>query len=69
MTRTREPYRVRAGNVAQGNHHRRGMRQMSVQFDEETYQVIYARAVAAGTSFGEQVRLLVEWGLEADEKA
>jgi hypothetical protein len=69
MTRTREPYRVQPQNVAGGCHHRRGMRQMSVQFDEETYQVIHARAVAAGTGFGEQVRLLVEWGLEADEKA
>ena len=35
------------------------------QFDPQTFAEIRARAVRAQTSFAEQVRLLVEWGLEA----
>ena len=34
-------------------------------FDEEKFQVIRALAVKNGTSVAEQVRTLVEWGLEA----
>lgn len=36
-----------------------------VGFDPETFQVIRDRAIREKTSFAEQVRLLVEWGLEA----
>lgn len=41
------------------------MRRVVVGFDQETFQVIRDRAVKENTSFAEQVRLLVEWGLEA----
>jgi hypothetical protein len=34
-----------------------------VSFDDETFAAIRQRALAGGTSFAEQVRLLCEWGL------
>lgn len=34
-------------------------------FDHETFATVRALAIKNGTSFAEQVRLLVEWGLEA----
>lgn len=40
----------------------------SVALDEETYGQVWARAEREGTSFAEQLRLLVEWGLMADEE-
>ncbi|KKN17941.1 hypothetical protein LCGC14_0960870 [marine sediment metagenome] len=36
-----------------------------VRFDPETFEEIRRRAIKEGTSFAEQVRILVEWGLEA----
>jgi len=42
----------------------RGSRRIVVQFDDETFDVIRRRAKDAGTSFAEEVRTLVEWGLE-----
>ena len=47
----------------------RGMRchnhiKTCVSLDPEMHAEIRARAVAHGTSFAEQVRLLCEWGLE-----
>jgi hypothetical protein len=36
-----------------------------VTFDDETFAEVRARAVKAGTSVAEQIRLLVEFGLEA----
>lgn len=38
------------------------------QFDEETFEQIKAMARKKGTSIAEQIRLLVEWGLEAETK-
>lgn len=35
-------------------------------FDPDTHAEIRARAIRERTSFAEQVRLLVEWGLETD---
>lgn len=35
-------------------------------FDDEMFAEVRKRAVRAKTSVAEQVRLLVEWGLEAD---
>ncbi len=65
-----QPYRVQARNVARGNSYgARQLRQVSVQIDEGTLEQVRARAMAEGTSLSEQVRLLVEWGLEVDEKA
>jgi hypothetical protein len=37
-----------------------------IRLDEDTHEEIRARAKKEGTSFAEQVRLLVEWGLMAD---
>lgn len=37
-----------------------------VRLDEETFQQVRDLAERRGTSFGEQVRTLIEWGLEAD---
>lgn len=38
-------------------------------FDEEMFQAVRALAVKHRTSVAEQVRTLVEWGLEADGAA
>lgn len=38
-----------------------------ITFDPDTFGQIRDRAERLDTSFGEQVRTLVEWGLEADE--
>lgn len=40
-------------------------RRIVCQFDNETFEAIRTRAMQDGTSFAHQVRLLVEWGLEA----
>lgn len=40
-------------------------KQVVVRFDIETFNQIRDRAVDGRTSFAEQVRQLVEWGLEA----
>jgi hypothetical protein len=54
---------------AQGNKRGRVGRsdppQISIRFDDLTFETIRDRARTANTSFAEQVRLLVEWGLEA----
>lgn len=42
------------------------LRRIVVSFDDETFAAIRARACAEGTSFAEQVRILTEWGLEAE---
>ena len=44
---------------------RRGWRSIKVAFDEETFEEIRGLAAASQRSFAEQVRCLVEWGLEA----
>jgi hypothetical protein len=40
-------------------------RKIAINFDEDTFETIRAMAAQGGVSFGEQVRTLVEWGLEA----
>lgn len=40
-----------------------GRVQIVVAFDPETFGEIRERAISCNTSFAEQVRLLVEWGL------
>lgn len=37
-----------------------------VHFPNETFDQIRERAIREKTSFGEQVRTLVEWGLESE---
>jgi hypothetical protein len=39
--------------------------QIVVRVEDELFAEIRARAEQARTSFGEQVRILLEWGLEA----
>jgi hypothetical protein len=39
----------------------------SIGFDDDTYAAICKRVRKHKTTFNEQVRLLVEWGLEAAE--
>lgn len=46
-------------------HH--GMKRIVVSFDEETFDDIVRRAAAKRRSFAEQVRTLVEFGLEDEE--
>lgn len=41
-------------------------RQINICFDQEQFDEIKERAVKEKTSFADQVRLLVEWGLEAN---
>jgi hypothetical protein len=59
MTRHRQP--------ARGSIKTPGSRRIVVQFDDETFGEIRRRAEAEGSSFAEQVRTLVEWGLEENE--
>jgi hypothetical protein len=44
-----------------------GSRRIVVRFDDETFAAIRRRAEEADTSFAEEVRTLVEWGLEDAE--
>jgi hypothetical protein len=58
---------ARRGEPAVGviNPKRPNLTQTVIGFDHETFATVRALAVKNGTSFAEQVRLLVEWGLEA----
>jgi hypothetical protein len=49
-------------------HHSTETRRIVVSFDEETFGEVRGLALKAGTSFAEQARLLVEFGLEAVER-
>lgn len=49
-----------AQGIAQGK-----LMKLVCNFDIETWQIIRDRAVKEKTSVAEQVRKLVEWGLEA----
>jgi hypothetical protein len=51
------------GSVRRGH---KCIRRIVVSFDDETFEEIRQLAVAADISFAEQVRLLVEVGLEGD---
>lgn len=42
------------------------LKTIAVRFDPETFTEILTRAEARGVSLAEEVRLLVEWGLEAE---
>lgn len=46
---------------------RAGHRRLVVAFDDEQFDRLRQRAQRENTSVAEQVRLLVEWGFEADE--
>lgn len=57
----------RRGEPAVGviNPKRPNQTQTVCSFDHDTFATVRALALKNGTSFAEQVRLLVEWGLEA----
>lgn len=50
--------------IGEGVDDRPGLRRIVVAFDEETFAQLREKAVLANTSFAEQVRLHVEWGME-----
>lgn len=54
--------------LAEGAVRANGIRKFNTAFDEETYQQIRNLAMKSGVSFTQQVRLLVEWGLEAEKE-
>lgn len=65
MYRTKAPGK---GSTSRGDGRQYGdQRRIVVSFSQETFEVIRERALKEGGSFAEQVRTLVEWGLEADE--
>lgn len=43
--------------------------QIVVRFEDELFEILRRRATAQNTSFGEQVRILVEWGLGSESEA
>ena len=55
--------RIAPHNVAKGVRHGPNDMRVLVSFDDETFFEIRKRAVNAGTSFAEQVRILCEWDL------
>jgi hypothetical protein len=62
---------VGKGSKSRGDH--RGeygdMRRIIVAFPEETFALIQQRAAKEQSSFAEQVRTLVEWGLDSEERS
>lgn len=62
MIRRWSPSRLAQGHVESGRHPD-APRKIACAFDEETFQQVRARAERERTSFAEQVRQLVEWGL------
>lgn len=63
-----ERYPSQTRPVARGAVTRAGL-MFSVALDEDTVDEIRRRAERDSTSFAEQIRMLVEWGLEADADA
>jgi acyl-CoA-binding protein len=51
-------------HIGSGHADKPGLLRIVCAFDEETFAQIRGRAVKEQTSFAEQVRRLVEWGLE-----
>lgn len=50
--------------VARGVQRPDGRIGVVVNLDPDTFQDVRARAIREGTSWGEQARTLIEWGLE-----
>lgn len=60
---------IRWGKPAAGSHETSGgLVKCVVALDPDTFAEVRRRALREGTSFAEQVRLLIEWGLMADEE-
>lgn len=62
LVRRHKPFRVARG-VAYGPDRRR----IIIEFDNEMFDEIRQRAIKHHTTFAEQVRTLVQWGLDEDE--
>ena len=45
------------------------MRRFHVGLDPDTYEYLRYRAMKAGRSFSEEVRLVIEWGLDSANTA
>jgi hypothetical protein len=60
--------KMRPALPGKGNDYR-GQRRIVIGFDEDTFEQIRTRAFKKGTSFAEEARLLIEWGLEAERAA
>lgn len=54
---------------ARGVRRANGRRQIVITMDEDQFEEVRALAEAEGTSTAEQLRNLIEWGLEAVETA
>lgn len=61
--------RIQRRAVGTGIKRPAGRRGIIVEFDEGTFEHIRRRALNQTTSFAEQVRMLVEWGLESVKPA
>lgn len=60
--------KIRKKTVAKGciDPTRPGQLKFQMYLDEETFSQVRGRAIKNNTSFAEEVRTLVEWGLEAE---
>jgi hypothetical protein len=57
------------GTPGEGVRLPRDVRQFVIKIDTATAEEVIARAKREGTSTAEQIRLLIEWGLEAEKDA
>lgn len=63
---TGHPYGAqKPSGVARGVRLSGGQRQVVIKMFEDQFEEVRARAVAENTSLAEQIRLLIEWGLES----
>lgn len=63
---TERSYQYRKRTPAKG-HRCNGHVRIVCAFDPDTWAILSARAAKRQTSMAEEVRTLVEWGLEADK--
>lgn len=57
-------YRLKEPGRGSKDKRQPGVTQLVIRLDDETFAQVRDRAVRAGTSVAEQMRLLIEWGLE-----
>lgn len=56
---------LRRGSAKGHQRTNNAMRRIVISLDDDTFESIAARAYLYKTSFSEQARLMIEWGLEA----
>ena len=56
------------GGPARGVEIAGGRRQVVVKMDTSQFEEVRDRALREGTSLAEQIRLLIEWGLESESE-